>query len=390
MEYGRAALKQLQEQGFLSRDPGVCNRVARIMSRLNAALTEKAFAYEAAIVNDNKINAFSVGGGYIFIFQGLLSKLNKDEELASILAHEIGHAALSHQGKTMRKERGLIIGRILVALATKTNPSSSDNLFRAAYASYSRDQEREADCFSVDLYLRAGYDRAFISSAMEVIQAVEDKRGSQYSYLSEHPRTKERIEAMRKRAAATPTSVVPANAATPIPVDLNAMVGKLPIDKTEPNEWFALTPGLTQRYQVKSGETTSSYTLKVEGALDVAQGRVHRVSANFGTGTLSFYQVAMTATKVWRRSRLNDSESPWVVEYSVGAEPFETETWSFQPMVIDAVSTPLGDYKDAVKVTAKNKLKDRSYELWFAKGLGLVKRLDTVSGITETLVQVSK
>lgn len=394
VEHGREALADLQQKGLLSKEPVACNRLGRIMARLNAAMPDRLFTYQGGIVAENTVNAFSFGGGYIFMCQGLLTLLDTDEELAFIMAHEMGHAALRHSGKQMRKARSVIIAQIVLAIASKGQANSTlGALGQAAMASYSREDERAADAFAVDLYLAAGFDASKVATAMELIQKSEEKKGGgSGGYLSSHPKTSSRIEAIRKRATESESAVGKTSPA-PTPsaaVDLSKLYGAIPVPKLEPSVWYPLAPGLEWRYQVAGAAGSSVYTVKVESVLEAPQGSVYRLSTDMGTGSVVYWQSLTTATQVWRRNRPQEESSTWRAEFSISPEPATLDEWAFAGATAEAVSTPAGDFSDAVKVVATNSTKNRTLHLWFAKGVGLVKRQDPASGVTEVLVSLRK
>lgn len=112
------------------------------------------------VINTDVINAFAVPGCYIYITRGLLAVMNSEDELASVLGHEIGHVVADHSDR--RQNRGTLagLGAVLVGVL-----SGSGELMNAASQaaqvwtlSYSRDQEYESDDLGIRYMLANGYN----------------------------------------------------------------------------------------------------------------------------------------------------------------------------------------------------------------------------------------
>lgn len=104
-------------------------------------------------------NAFVAGGKYIYINTGLLNEATSDDELAFVIAHELGHSLLKH---LLRREGDITstIANIalLGAILSRKNREDFSNFAKITTASYSRGDEEEADAIAVAITQRAGYD----------------------------------------------------------------------------------------------------------------------------------------------------------------------------------------------------------------------------------------
>src|SRR2546429_197259 len=78
------------------QDPVVAGYVERIGEKLVGVLGPQSFDYRFYVVQHPALNAFAVPGGYVFVFSGLLARVKSDDELAGVLAHEIGHVSGHH------------------------------------------------------------------------------------------------------------------------------------------------------------------------------------------------------------------------------------------------------------------------------------------------------
>src|ERR1044072_2219488 len=112
------------------------------------------------LVNSDVVNAFAVPGCYIYVTRGLMSIVNSEGELASVLAHELGHIAGNH---SERQQRRLLLRRLGVLAVGAVTDSTRLNRLAGAAAGfftlrYSRKHEYEADDLGVRYLRAAGYD----------------------------------------------------------------------------------------------------------------------------------------------------------------------------------------------------------------------------------------
>ena len=147
-----------------------------------------------AIIEDSSINAASAGGGRYYVTTGLLNQAT-DEELRGVLAHEIAHEDLGHPARAQVVSAGVNIG---VALLEQLIPGSSSLTPIAGTLitnNYTRPLEIQADRHAVTLLRRAGYSKDTMTRTLEwLMQRNGDSGGG---FLSSHPATSERIQALR-------------------------------------------------------------------------------------------------------------------------------------------------------------------------------------------------
>ena len=115
--------------------------------------------YRITILNAPAVNAFALQGGYLYVTRGLLALANDSSEIAAVLGHEIGHITANHAIQRENKARNaLIVSRV----ATDVLDDSSGKLALAStqrtLASFSRQQELEADAIGIRTIGKAGYD----------------------------------------------------------------------------------------------------------------------------------------------------------------------------------------------------------------------------------------
>jgi len=155
----------------------------------------KQWRWEVNLIGSKQINAFCMPGGKIAFYSGILSTLQlSDDEVATIMGHEVAHALREHARERMGKSAatrlgaGLLSGLLGLGNAGDMALSMGGQLLSLQF---SRDDESEADIVGMDLAARAGHDpRAGISLWQKMMQA---SKGAPPEFLSTHPSGASRI-----------------------------------------------------------------------------------------------------------------------------------------------------------------------------------------------------
>jgi Zn-dependent protease with chaperone function len=162
------------------------------------------------VVRRNIANAFALPGGKIYVFEGLIAQADTPDEIAGVLAHEMGHVAHRDGARIALQAAGLsflfgmmlgdFVGGGAVVIAAKTVLRSS----------YSRQVEAAADAYSVALMNRLGADPHALGVILARLSA-DDKGGEGLTLLRDHPETKDRITAINAVAITrTPVPLIDA------------------------------------------------------------------------------------------------------------------------------------------------------------------------------------
>ena len=187
--------------GLYKADPAVAEYVAEIGRRL-ASVSDRALPYEFVVFNASEPNALALPGGKIGITRGLLLEMEDEAELAAILGHEIVHAAARHGAQAQQRRTLGALAMIGVAIAAGGSgyadliAEGSDMGLQLLDRKYTRDDEREADFFSMKYLHAAGYDTAAAVSLQEKFVALDkgDRRSWWEGLLATHPPSTERVQ----------------------------------------------------------------------------------------------------------------------------------------------------------------------------------------------------
>ncbi len=148
------------------------------------------FVWQLRIINDSETkNAFCTPGGYIYVYTGLMKYLDSEEQLAGVLAHEIGHADLRHSTRQMTKLYGV---QTLIGILAGDREMVKQVTTSIVGLKFSRNHETEADKASVTYLCPTDYDAAGGAKFFEKIQ--NDGGAGVPEFLSTHPSPENRIE----------------------------------------------------------------------------------------------------------------------------------------------------------------------------------------------------
>ncbi|MCS7005527.1 MAG: M48 family metalloprotease [Cytophagales bacterium] len=171
------------------------------------------FAWEVKIIkNDNVLNAFCTPGGYIYVYTGLIKYLDKADDLAGVMGHEIAHADRRHSMRQIQNQYGI---QIISSILLGNNPTLLEQLTAQIAGtltglSFSRDHEREADMFSVRYLSNTQYACNGAASFFEKL-LLEEQAGRIPEFLSTHPSPENRVQAINAKADEIRCSKIPSN-----------------------------------------------------------------------------------------------------------------------------------------------------------------------------------
>lgn len=200
---GRQMAAEVEKQAHMIDDPIIAEYVNRVGQ--NLALRANAdFPVSVKMIQSDDINAFTLPGGFVYVNSGVMKMADNEAELASVIAHEIGHAAARHA--TRQATRGqlarfaalpldvLLPGWGGLAARQTANAAAPMVTFH-----FSRAFETEADLLGVRYLSEAGYDPEASIDMFERIQSMErGSRGAVSKLFLSHPPTSDRIAKTQK------------------------------------------------------------------------------------------------------------------------------------------------------------------------------------------------
>jgi predicted Zn-dependent protease len=201
----QAAPEMASQYGGEAADPegqALVDRVGkRILERSSAKDSPYRFEFHL-LADTDTINAFALPGGQVFITEALLKRLETEGQLATVLAHEMGHVVARHGAQHLAKAKltqGLT-GAAVLATYDPNNPRSQNTAMVAALVGqlvnlrYGREDELQSDQLGVRFASEAGYDPRAMIRVMEILEKSMEGKGRPPEFFSTHPNPEHRIQ----------------------------------------------------------------------------------------------------------------------------------------------------------------------------------------------------
>lgn len=192
---GKEAAREVEQQFHVDTKSADADRVRTIGERLLPHLDRPGINYTFKVLDDKEINAFSLPGGPVYVFRGLLDMMGDDDDaLATVLGHECGHIAARHAARQLSSS---VTTNILINILIP-NPTYNQVAGLGAGVvglKYSRDDEYEADRRGLSYASEAGYNPDGMVRFFEKLSRLEHRQGGgDPEWLRDHPLTQARIE----------------------------------------------------------------------------------------------------------------------------------------------------------------------------------------------------
>jgi predicted Zn-dependent protease len=192
------------------QDEAVNAYVREVGARVQSQVHRPDLPYSVRVLNANYVNAYTFPAGAMGVTRGIMTELDDEAQLAALLGHEMGHVNARHAAQ--RQGQALVAQAALIGVAVAASDSQWAPLIgvgaqigaSALLASYSRDNEREADALGQAYMVRAGYPASGMTG---LHQLLIDEQRSQPSLLatmfSTHPMSAERRDTAAREAQTT-------------------------------------------------------------------------------------------------------------------------------------------------------------------------------------------
>ena len=218
-QYGRAIMRGIRSSGLVVEDPQLTEYVNEIGHRIAAQTSDGDQQFTFFVVNDPRINAFALPGGYIGVHTGLLEATRSEDELAGVLAHEVAHVTQRHIARAIHASSRQSILSTAMMLGALVLGAAGGNVDAARGAmaisqgtaiqqqiNFTRSNEYEADRIGIGALADAGFDPNGMASFFEVMSrqtpGAPDSRMP--DFLMTHPVSTARIAEARNRARNVP------------------------------------------------------------------------------------------------------------------------------------------------------------------------------------------
>lgn len=199
IQLGLQSVPQMEAQyGGLSQDAEARQLVSFIGNNIIQHSEAKNSPYQFnfyLLADPQTVNAFALPGGQVFLTMGLLSRLENKDQLAGVLAHEIGHVVSRHSSEQIAKQEltGGLTGAMVMASGDYNSAQMAQMVNNLVNLRFSRQDELEADDLGVKYMIEAGYDPKQLIGVMKILeQAVGNQQVPEFE--STHPYPENRIE----------------------------------------------------------------------------------------------------------------------------------------------------------------------------------------------------
>ncbi|MFH1066734.1 MAG: M48 family metallopeptidase [bacterium] len=211
-QMGEQAFDELKKEKKISKDMEATLKVQRVAERVIEQVDPPKERWEIVVFEEPTPNAFALSGRKVGVYDGLMPFVYNDAQLAAVIGHEVAHVKLRHSGQRFSQQLVTQLGISTLDVAMKQQPEQTRQLWMNAAGAgsdvfvtlpYSHGHEYEADRYGLNYMARAGYDPREAVAFWKRMQEYENKNGGQspawFNFLSTHPTTPERIQALEKQ-----------------------------------------------------------------------------------------------------------------------------------------------------------------------------------------------
>lgn len=205
---GRNISREVEKEYGLAKDPNLIERINKITEKIATVADRRDVNYYVSIIeakeeekeDGSNINAFALPGGYIYLYDGLVDFADDDDQLACVIAHEVGHIVAKHSIKKLQAIMGYTLLSIAAVGTQNAEFASGVNYaFFNLLLAYSREDELLADRLGARYAEAAGYDPRAMIDFLEKLREKQKKEPLRArSVYRTHPYFSERITAIKK------------------------------------------------------------------------------------------------------------------------------------------------------------------------------------------------
>lgn len=201
VKIGESIARQVEKEYKFAEDPLVQKRVEDIGGKIVSVCDRKDIDYHFYVLEEEEVNAVSLPGGFVYVNKGLIDKVTNDDELACVLAHEVGHIVARHSIKKLQAIMGYSILRLLTAPLPQSGQvgNAADLAFAEIMTGYSREDELLADQLASRYAKLVGYDPHGMITFLKKLEEINRRKPARpYSYFKTHPYIPDRIRIVKQ------------------------------------------------------------------------------------------------------------------------------------------------------------------------------------------------
>jgi predicted Zn-dependent protease len=221
---GKKGHEQVLGEYGVVKDAKLQAYVNQVGQRLAAQSHRANLKWTFTVLDSPEINAFALPGGYVYVTRGLLAYMESEADMAGVIGHEIGHVTARHGAQRATRSQnaglGVLAASVLGAVLESQGVSGAADLsgrvaqgVAAGYiASYSREQELQADTLGAEYLARNRYNPSNMVDVIQVLKSQETYAADQAraagkpapsgaDWLSSHPSNEQRLQSIRQIAA---------------------------------------------------------------------------------------------------------------------------------------------------------------------------------------------
>lgn len=209
IEMGKQAAEEVKQTMGRYPDEKLQAYVSSVGMQIAKHSERPDLPWSYTVIDDPTVNAFALPGGPVFITRGILTYMNSEAELASVLGHETGHITARHSvsqiSKAQLAQLGLGVGMILSPELAQAGQLAGAGL-QLLFLKFGRGDEKQADELGFKYMVQQGYDPREMADVFQTLdrQSKQSGQGKIPEWLSTHPDPGNRAETARERAAKIP------------------------------------------------------------------------------------------------------------------------------------------------------------------------------------------
>lgn len=208
LKFAEAAHQEIAKTNRFVDDPQINEYVNRVGRTIAARSERTDLPYQFYVIANDQVNAFTPGGGRVYIYTGLMRRMTTEGQLAAVLGHEVGHNVGYHLSATIRRQQQMglfagILGAVLGNGAIGTIGQAATGLLANGFLfKRSRDQEREADFLGLYDMREAGYNTDEMNGTFRLLGSLSRSNpGGIDKVFASHPPASERLQNTQREIA---------------------------------------------------------------------------------------------------------------------------------------------------------------------------------------------